>query len=262
MDKVNRDILYLNKLPNKKFSFGKKNKPLLAINTGIVHNICGVPVHIYYYTSKNALVYTPGQVHTMYSKNYEGKHHPMCKIELPGYDDYIINEGGVKWRGHTIIFSTEDLENNDPEKYNDEMLAALVLACFYSLHQRLNYYINRIEDQGLIIDRGHNLAPQYTFDKIDSIIRLFKNTVIKKCVENLITTFKPITLEQLKILFREIKYFSEEFEINNPSASSRKDFIFEMYYTLLKNLPFNKPPIPFKKPELSSIKPKKLFRFF
>jgi hypothetical protein len=259
LKRVNLDILYLNKLSFERvFSFGNKPKPVPAVDTGIIHNMCGVPVHIYYYTSKNTLVYTPGQVHTIYSKNYEGPHHPMCKIDMPAYSDYIINEGGIKWRGNTTIFSTEDLENNDPDKYTDEMLAALVLACFYSLHQRLHYYMKRIEDQQLTIDRGHNLAPIYTFDKLNSVIRLFRNEGLKRCVENLITTFKPITLDQLKILFEQIKYFSAEVENNPPAALARKNFIIEMYHTLMRGQPFDKDVIPFKDPE-PLVKPRKLF---
>ena len=254
---INKDILFLE---NQKFSFGEKTKknvksPVLAIDTGITHTICGVPVHIYYYGSKNTLVYTPGQVHTMYSKNYEGQHHPMCKIKLPAYVDYIINEGGVKWKGDTVIFSTEDLENNDPDVYNDDMLAALVLACFYSLHQRLHYYMKRIEDEGLTINPGHNLAPLYTFDKINSILLLFKNPNVKKCVENVINTFTPINKSQLGILFEEIKYFSNEADLN---SSKRKQFIIEMYHALMERKPFTKPRIPFGEPD-AFIKPRRLF---
>jgi hypothetical protein len=252
---VNKDILFLS---FRSFSFGKIDKPVNPIDTGIVHDICGVPVHIYYYDSKNTLSWTPGYKHTIYSKSYEGKHHPICKIDTPEYKDYIINEGGVKWKGNIVVFSTENLENNDPNVYNDDMLAALVLACFYSLHQRLHYYIHRIEDLGLTIDPGHNLAPMYTKDKINSIMGLFKNISMKECVQDVMDTFKPINLNQLMILFEEIKYFSSEIDNKNPTASERKNFIIDMYNTLIKHEPFNKPRIKSKETE-PIIKPRKLF---
>jgi len=235
-----------------KFTFGVK-KPVSPTDTGIIHNICGIPVHIYYYTSKNTLSWTPGAKHIIYSKSYEGPHHPMCKIDLPRYKDYIINEGGVKWKGTTVVFSTEELENNNPEIYNDDMLAALVLACFYSLHQRLHYYIHRIEDLGQTIDYGHNMAPVYTFTKINEILPLFTNEKIKNCVENTIHTFKPINLAQLKILFEEIKYYSDDL------LPKRKEYILKMYHALLSNEPFNEPRIKLNHHE-PVLKPRILFR--
>jgi len=246
---VLKDIFFLeNKRTN---SFGKY-KPESAIDTEIVHIICGVPVHIYYYASKNKLVYTPNEVHTIYSKNYEGTYHPMCKIELPQYKDYIINEGGVKYNGNTVIFATDDLENNDPEYYNDDMLAAIVLACFYSLIQRLHSYMHRIEDLDKTIDYGHNIAPIYTYNSINTLLKLFRHEGMKRCVQNLLTTFKPFTLNQLMVLFEEIKYFSSD------HSPERKRFISEMYHTLMKKEEFTKPRLPFKK-EDPLVKPRKLF---
>jgi hypothetical protein len=244
------------------FSFGSKHKkysqPEPAIDTEITHTLCGVPVHIYYYASKNALVYTPGKVHTIYSNNYEGPYHPMCKIDLPRYADYIINEGGVKYNGNRVIFSTTDLENNNPEEYNDDMLAAIVLACFYSLIQRLHSYMYRIEDMGKTIDYGHNTAPIYTYKTIANVLKMFRDTDMKKCVEKLLYTFKPFTITQLMVLFEEIKFFSYEIEHDSPVATERLEFITDMYHTLMEQKEFNKPRIAFKA-ENPTVKPRRLF---
>jgi hypothetical protein len=145
------------------FSFGaRKEKPVSAIDTGIVHIICNLPVHIYYYTSKNKMIYTPAGIHTTYSNSYEGPHHPMCKIDQSKYNDYTFNEGGMKWKGSNIIFSTEYTENNKPLDYNDDMVLAVIIACFYSLIQRLHFYVHIVADLDKTIDEGHNRAYVYT----------------------------------------------------------------------------------------------------
>ena len=273
LSKVNKDIRYL----SRSSSFGggfrrslspppsrsktplprppppsrsKTPPPIPAIDTGIINTICGIPVHIYYYTVKNALVLTPAGVHTSYSNNYEGPQHPMCKIEIVKYNNYIFNEGGIKVNGTNVIFSTEKWENNNPDNYDDSMLLGVLLACFYSLYQRLDHYIKLIYDQGVTIDYGHNSAPFYTRSKINILLNLFKNPKIKQCAEDFINNFKPFNMNQLMILFDEIKIFSSD---NLPE---RKKFIIDMYNTPKT---FNTPRIPLL-PASPTLKPIKLFR--
>jgi len=231
--------------------YSKTAKPVAAIDTGITHDICGVPVHIYYYRSKNALVYTPYMKHQIYSQKYEGPHHPMCKIEMPKYEEYIINEGGIKWKGNKVIFSTDNTENNDPSIYNDDLLLGVVLACFYSLNRRLESYIDIIRNNK-IVDPGHNLAPNYTFGKIKKTLRAFKNQEPRQCAENLMNTFKPFNLDEIRILFEEIKYFSSD------TSPERKKFILEAYDS--QKLPRKRIPISALSNE-STFKPTRLFRF-
>ena len=230
----------------------KLQRPISAIDTGIVNTICGVPIHIYYYTAKNALIFTPAGVHTSYSNNYEGPQHPMCKIEIPKYNNFIFNEGGVKVHGTKIIFSTENWQNNNPDNYDDNMLLGVLLACFYSLYQRLDHYIKLIYDQGVTIDYGHNSAPFYTRAKINTVLTLFKNPEIKQCVEKFINNFKPFNMNQLMILFDEIKIFSSD---NLPE---RKQFIIDIYNTLKQGNSFNETRIPVQQ-SFPTLKPIKLF---
>jgi hypothetical protein len=261
LKRVIKDILYLSKnlrscsfgrTPTKTPITPETSLPVQAVDTGKIHTLCKVPVHIYYYTSKNTLVYTPAGVHTVYSNRFEGPHHPMCKIEGPHYKDYIINEGGVKWNGEIVIFSTEDLENNNPEIYNDDLLMAVILACFYSLHQRLHFYIHRVEDLDKTINYGHNMAPVYTYNKIKIVLGLFKHAFNRQCAENFMNTFVPMNLQQVMTLFEEIKYFSSDL---NPE---RKQFISDMYHSLMEQKPFRRPRIPVQNIE-PELKPKRLF---
>ena len=247
MNQLNRIIFYLTERKKRSSCFGAYKKPVNAIDTGIVHKICNVPIHIYYYTTKNALVYTPAGIHTSYSNKYEGQHHPMCKIESPGYINYIFNEGGIKWEGSEVIFSTES-DSNDPRNYNDTMLLGVLLACFYSLHQRLHYYIHRIEDLDQQIDYGHAMAPFHTLENINKILGLFRISEQKNCAEQFMENYKPNNLNKLIILFQEIKYLSENY---NPE---RKGWILSYYY---EGTP-KKSRIP-KIIELQKIKPRKLF---
>ena len=240
---INLDIAFL--INYLKTSFGTKNvKPVRAIDTGIIHVICGIPVHIYYYTSKNSLVYTPAGIHTSYSKSFEGPQHPMCKLK--GYDDYIFNEGGIKWKGNQIIFSTENWENNNPEYYSDNMLLGVIMACLYSLLQRLRYYIHLIEDLDRIIDYGHNMAPVYTYNTIISVLKLIDSSEFKRCVEKFMNNFKPFNLDELMILFEEIKFFSSDL------LPKRKKYILDFYYDL--KIEERIPSIPEQ-----VLKPKRLF---
>ena len=243
---VNRDIKYLKLFPISNCSFGGGKKPVSAIDTGIVHNICGVKVHVYYYKAKNALVYTPAGKHTSYSDQYEGPHHPMCKIYT--YNDYIFNEGGIKWKGDEVVFSTEDLEKNDPELYNDTMLLGVIIACYHSLLQRLHYYIHLIGDLDRIIDYGHNSAPFHTQSILNNILSLcYDNT--KECVKQFL---KQKNLNVIMEIFTEIKFFSSD------QSPERKKFIIEFYNSLMDGKPFTKKFKPVLI-EGVSLKPKRLF---
>jgi hypothetical protein len=244
MESVIRDIFYLKSLFH---SFGKP-KPFKSVDTGLTHNICGTPVHIYYYNVKNKMIYTPAGIHTSYSSNYEGPHHPMCKIMLHKYKDYIFNEGGIKWKGETLIYSTESQENNDPKNYNDQMLLGVVIACFYSLLQRLHFYIHIIEDLDKNIDYGHNQAPKYTFQTINSLLKVM-DSQFQECASYFMDNFKPFNLNQLMDLFKQIKNFSSD---NLPE---RKQFILDNYRSLLEGNQFTGTPPPTKFNQ--TLKPKK-----
>ena len=250
LTKIITDIYFLKSI--KSFSFGTRKKIERAIDTGTVHVICDIPVHIYYYNVKNKMIYTPHGLHTSYSNNYEGPHHPMCKIEIDRYKDYIFNEGGVKWKGMDIVFSTEDWENNDPSFYNDDMVLGVLVACFYSLSQRLKFYIHLIEDLGEIIDPGHTRAPYYTFSTINKLISLIKTPQLKLCAKTFIKEFLPINLNNIMILFKQIKNFSSD------KLPERKQFILKFYHALMDGIEFHDKPPPSKPPEVS-FTPKRLF---
>ena len=241
LKRVNMDIAYLLRC----FSFGVRKGPVRPVDTGITHLICNTPVKVYYYTAKNQMIYTPAGIHTSYSTKYEGPHHPMCKINL--YPDYIFNEGGIKWKGSTVVFSTENTNNNNPKEYNDEMLLGVLVACIYSLLQRLHFYIHLIEDLDQIIDRGHTMAPKYTYDTINLILQIIKDPQIKQCSEDFMERFQPFNLNNLMILFDEIKLWS------NDHTKQRKEWILNFYHTkeYTKQIPVTVVP--------QTIKPRKLF---
>ena len=200
-------------------------KNVEAIDTGKTHLICGIPVHVYTYPSyaKNTLIYTPAGVHTTYSENYEGPHHPMCKIELFGYLDYDINEGGVKLNGKKI-FSTK----MTPYKrgiLNDNLLLGILVACFYSLSQRLDFYIHLIEDLGKTIDHRHNQAPIYTIDIIDRIFDIIERKQVDICAHDFMNSHRPLNLKEIVVLFEQINYYSDDL------SQQRKEWILDFYHS-------------------------------
>jgi len=200
-------------------------KPLKAIDTGKIHVICDIPVHVYSYPSyaKNTLVYTPAGVHTTYSENYEGPHHPMCKIELRGYSDYDINEGGVKLNGKRIFLTKESRYKRG--YLNDVLLLGILVACFYSLSQRLDYYIHLIEDLDKMIDHRHNQAPLYTMEIIDKVFGVIEKREIYDCAHDFMDDHKPLNLKEIIILFEQINYYSED------ESKERKKWILDFYHS-------------------------------
>jgi len=206
-------------------------KPLKAIDTGKIHIICDIPVHVYTYPSyaKNTLIYTPAGVHTTYSENYEGPHHPMCKIELNGYSNYDINEGGVKLNGKRIFLTKQS--RYKPGQLNDILLLGILVACFYSLSQRLEYYIHLMEDLDKIVDHRHNLAPLYTMDIIDKVFNVIQNNDIIKCAHDFMDNHIPLNLKEMVILFEQINFYSED------QLFQRKKWILDFYHSKIIKTP-------------------------
>jgi hypothetical protein len=174
LSQIKNDIIYLKK--RSVCSFGK------TINTGKNYIICGIPVEVYYYTDKNKKTYTPYKENEFVLSNYEGKHHPVCKINFPILKDYTFTENGIKYKGKEF-FSTETWENN--KDYNDELLMGVIIACCYSLSERLKYYKQRLEN-AQPNDRGHMGAPYRTYKTLNKVVNLVSN---KNCVYNFLEKY-------------------------------------------------------------------------
>jgi hypothetical protein len=216
-------------------------------DTGVVYGVCGINFHIYHYPSytsgKESTMMTPNQQNITSSSKFEGPHHPMCKIEKAGYSNYIITEDFVKYKGNKEIISNrykcvdEALKDS---KCDPVLLLGIIIVCYYSLAERLKFYIERLR-QGLEIDSGHLFRPKITMKNIYSLMKKLNNIDknFHKCAFNFLWNTFPTTLAMEKIF----EHISEYFENENPEFL---DFIFEEYEASLES---HNPDIP--KPEVT-----------
>ena len=192
LKQINEDIKYLKQLSYLESccSFGGKLMP--PVNPEISFTICGIPIKIYYYESweANTYVLTPFKKHTSYSSKHEGPHHPICKINLPGYEDYIFTQNGIKLEGTTEILSIKEWKNINPNKYDDIMLLGIIISYFYSLKERLDFYIKRYVNKDTSLDIGHKDAPYVTKENLDWVITLLKEQKYKNCVNSFLNEHK------------------------------------------------------------------------
>ena len=232
-----------------------------AIPTDIVHTICDIPIRVYYYPSytkgKNQIMYTPFQRNKTKSSNIEGPHHPICKIDLDKFEDFVITEDIVKYKGNEIVIDNS-LNCKDQGKLgngcNYSLLLGMIVANFYSLSERFLYYIDLLEKHGpSVIDYGHAEAYKYNFAKIENIIELIVSKNTKECAKNFLNTVRPLNLPFLKIMFEEID------KLSHDQLPERLDYIMEVYEMKLNRQNFLVLKSPDYKPMVTPIKPKRLF---
>jgi hypothetical protein len=248
-------------LPTIPKSVPKSGKIIKAVPTDIIHTICEIPIRIYYYPSytkgKEQLVYTPLERHTTKSSNIEGPHHPICKIELEQFKDFIITEDNVKYKGTEVVVD-DSLNCKDQGKLgngcNYSLLLAMIVANYYSLSERFLYYLELLEKHGpSVIDYGHAEAYKYNIAKIENIIELIVSKKTKECAKNFLNTVRPLNLPFLKIMFEEID------KLSHDQLKERLDYIFEVYDMKLNHRNFLVLKSPEYKSMMTPIKPKRLF---
>jgi hypothetical protein len=238
-------------------------KLIKPIDTNIIYEVCGVDYHIYYYPSytrgKNMEMYTPNNQNTTSSTNFEGPHHPMCKIEKEGYSEYIITEDFVKYQGTKEVinrfYKCKDeglFEGNcDPI-----LITGIIITCYCSLVERLKYYISILETGGEI-NGGHANAHIGTINRIDQLLHIIKDTKYHGCVQGFLSQEVP-NLPKLKVIYNYINVFSQ-----NTSEKDLLRYILDLYYKVLvpggKFLPIKKPVLNQKLSLITPIKPKRLF---
>ncbi len=212
------------------------------IDTGIVYDVCGNEYHIFYYPSytrgSNSIMNTPGLSNTTESTKFEGPHHPVCKIEGKNknfYKDYIITEDFVKIRGKEIIIDknfnciNEAIFEGDCDPI---LLLGIIVVCYHSLIERLDYYISLLES-GKNIDRGHANAPFKTIEKIDNLTKKLN----EDCATDFLNKKHPV-LPKIKLIYTYIKkYIENENDPNTtPDPKDQKlflEFIINVYRVVL-----------------------------
>ncbi len=246
-------------------------KNIKPIDTGTVYELCNYDFHIYHYPSytrgRNIEMTTPLNVNTIVSTDFEGPHHPACKIEDPYYKDYLITEDFVKYKGNKIIidkyYRCKD-EGKFEGKCDPILITGIIIICYVSLFERLKYYISILENNGEI-DQGHLRAPFMTIHRIEHLLNILKRNnsypEYHTCADDFLKQ-EPPNLYKIKMVYTYISQFSED--------TSEKDllrYIIELYYIALapggKFSMVRKPEMNKKlveaEPEISETTRRKLF---
>lgn len=206
----------------------KTPQAVKPIDTNVIYELCGNDFHMYSYPSytrgKNMIMNTPGFVNTTESTAFEGPHHPICKIENEYYKDYIITEDFVKYKGTDEVI---DKYYNCEGECDPVLILGIILTCYFSLNERLRFYINILEKDGKI-DEGHSMAPFSTMKRIKQLLNKLKsNDKYYNCAVEFLK-HEPPNLPKLRIIYKSIEDFSQ-----NPSEDDLLRYIYDLYYKVL-----------------------------
>jgi hypothetical protein len=199
------------------------------VDTEIIYKICNIDFHIYHYpsyTKGNCLIMsTPGEVNTTESTKCEGPHHPVCKIEgtyQNEYRDYTMSEDFVIFKGKKIVRYDKNnnyiCENGDCDQI---LLLGVLVACYCSLVERLDFYIRMLKNKDTI-NEGHINAPFKTIERIKNILSKLKSTNYHNCALKFLISPR-LNFGRLQMIYREFKNYSED------PYDSLHDYILKMY---------------------------------
>jgi hypothetical protein len=157
------------------------------------YTICNRGIVCYHYDIRpsqreNAEKYTPYKEHILSVQKFEGKYHPICKIDAKEYKNYNITENYIFFKQKKIVYNGINHPNDDSKIKDDNntLLIGFVTCQYHALIYRYSADRERTYNN-MEVNPAHVRAGLFAVNRLINFLKLLKKKLSKydfECVDN------------------------------------------------------------------------------